>query len=107
MVSVTELLLETLTCLSDEELQKFRRVLHEICPERRDSDTTLLLIADNCVYIVFVMVRTYSQKSLEMITSALLAINRSDLVARLSHSWSARKSKTIKTRLSENISMSL
>lgn len=101
MVPVTELLLETLACLSDKEFQKFRTVLTQICPGRLDSDTMLLEIVDKW-YIVLVIVRTCGQKSLEMITSALLKINRSDLVERLSQSCSGYKSKTIKTRLSEN-----
>lgn len=103
MVSVTELLLETLACLSDKEFQKFKRALTPICPERRDLDIIrmLLWIADKW-YIVLVMVWSYSQKSVEMITSALLQIERSDLAEKLSQSSSGYKSKTTKMRMSEN-----
>lgn len=98
MVSVIELLLETLAPLTDKEFRRFKWILTDICPNIHDTDILLLTTADKR-YLVFAMVRNYSQKSVDMIKSALLPIVRPGPVQSLSQSSSGYESKTIQTRM--------
>lgn len=85
MTAVPEILLETLDDLGDEELKIFKwflqqaeiledfPVIRKSCLEKADRLDTLDLI-----------VQTYSEQSVEVITKVLRKINRNDLVQSLS-----------------------
>ena len=80
---------ETLSDLSDEELEKFKEVLEWIANKRGHPDVSRKLRgkADRAD-IVDVMVENYGQQSLEMIKKVLLKMNRTDLVQRMSETSS-------------------
>ncbi|XP_078108433.1 uncharacterized protein LOC144519287 isoform X2 [Sander vitreus] len=82
MVSVIELLLETLKGLRDGELLKFK--MHFSVPP--------LMLTDRQV-IVFSVVLIYGQQSVEKTKEVLKNIERTDLVQKLSDSSSAPKKK--------------
>nr|XP_033496449.1 uncharacterized protein LOC117265829 isoform X2 [Epinephelus lanceolatus] len=93
MMSVIELLLETLAGLSDGELEKFKKVLLSQTDFSGGlSDMSLMLpeIKDRQV-TVFLMVLTDGQQSVEMTKEVLEKMERTDLVQRLSDSSSGPK----------------
>ncbi|XP_078027592.1 uncharacterized protein LOC117265830 isoform X4 [Epinephelus lanceolatus] len=93
MMSVIELLLETLAGLSDVELEKFKKVLLSQTDFSGGlSDMSLMLpeIKDRQV-TVFLMVLTDGQQSVEMTKEVLEKMERTDLVQRLSDSSSGPK----------------
>ncbi|XP_059195278.1 uncharacterized protein LOC131976321 isoform X2 [Centropristis striata] len=95
MASVIELLLETLKDLTDWELKEFKNVFQHQNPfHRRFSDFSLSLpqTADRQV-MVFSLVLTYGQQSVETTTNVLRKMNRIDLVQKLSDSSSGPKKK--------------
>ncbi|XP_059194909.1 uncharacterized protein LOC131976046 isoform X2 [Centropristis striata] len=95
MASVIELLLETLKDLTDWELKRFKDVLQRQMPlERSFSDIAwcLLQTADRQV-MVFSLVLTYGQQSVETTRNLLRKMNRIDLVQKLSDSSSGPKKK--------------
>nr|XP_033495568.1 uncharacterized protein LOC117265273 isoform X7 [Epinephelus lanceolatus]XP_033495569.1 uncharacterized protein LOC117265273 isoform X8 [Epinephelus lanceolatus] len=94
MAAVKQLLLETLNDLSDKELKKFKwslewtvsqKNLPDFSPEL--SDTT------NREEIVDVMLRTYSQQSVQLTREVVKKMNRTDLMQRLSKPSSELKEK--------------
>ncbi|XP_059194785.1 uncharacterized protein LOC131975959 isoform X2 [Centropristis striata] len=91
MASVIELLLETLKDLNDRELEEFKDVLQNPF-NRRFSDISLRLplIADR-QDVVFSLVLTDGQQSVETTRNILIEMNRTDLVQRLSDSSSGPK----------------
>ncbi|XP_075962778.1 uncharacterized protein LOC142965629 isoform X3 [Anarhichas minor] len=95
MASVIELLLETLAGLSDEELKKFKYVLWSQTDfSRHSSDIQLMLFrVTDKQDMVFLMVLSYGQQSVNKTKEVLKKMNRTDLVQRLSHSSSGPKKK--------------
>nr|XP_046255929.1 uncharacterized protein LOC124064997 [Scatophagus argus] len=95
MASVTELLLETLADLSDKELQIFKDVLRRfhIHGHKSRSPEMLSLETADKQKVVFLMVQTYGQKSVEKTKEVLKKMSRTDLVQRLSDSNSGPKKK--------------
>ena len=96
MTSVIELLLETLAALSDGELKHFKQVLRSQSFVYEPYIEIPWLVAD-MQDIVFLMVKTFGQQSLEKTKKVLSEIKRRDLVKRLSDRSSRPKSKTMKT----------
>ncbi|XP_034009276.1 uncharacterized protein LOC117500509 isoform X6 [Trematomus bernacchii] len=95
MASVIELLLETLKDLSDQDLQRFQRVLNKIQSDKGYPDISprWLMMRDR-QDMVFYLVQDHSQhRLLEMTTEAFERMNRTDLVQRLSQSSSGPKKK--------------
>ncbi|XP_042345902.1 uncharacterized protein LOC121945668 [Plectropomus leopardus] len=88
MVFAIELLLETLTDMNDKEFKKFQTAVGQINPERSDLDQWI-----DMEDIVFFIVKTYGQQSVEMIKEVFKRIRRTDLVQRLSDSSSRPKKK--------------
>lgn len=95
MTSDIELLLETMSDLSDDELKHFRRILknhrpvatlHAATPQRQ------LMMVD-MQDTVFLTVQTFNQQSLEKTKNILSEMKRTDLVQRLSNNSSGTKSK--------------
>ncbi|XP_051261719.1 NACHT, LRR and PYD domains-containing protein 1 homolog [Dicentrarchus labrax] len=96
ILSVIELLLETLTDLNDEELKKFKYILlmqthfrecYLNIPWRPEEIT-------NIEDIVFLIVQNDSQPSVETTKGVLKTMKKTDLVQRLSDSSSGPKEKT-------------
>ena len=100
MESAIELLLETLADLSDKELERFKTVLWSQTDFYTRYSPIHLKTADR-QDVVFLMVQTNSQESLEKTKHILKKVNRTDLVQKLSHSGSGPKSKTIKIKTSQ------
>lgn len=99
MVSVIELLLETLTDLSVGEFERFKYFLNQTDLHRHFLDIPCwLLIMGDMQDTVFLMVQIYGQQSAEKIKEVLKRMDRTDLVQRLSDTCSGAKSKTIKTK---------
>ncbi|XP_076592874.1 uncharacterized protein LOC143324370 [Chaetodon auriga] len=92
MAAVKELLLETLSVLHDWEYKKFRRFLQLIVPRMHLPNIMLADRADRAV-TVDLMVQTYGQLSVELTREVFLAMNRTDLVQRLSEFSSGSKEK--------------
>ncbi|XP_071325390.1 uncharacterized protein [Trachinotus anak] len=95
MVSVIELLLETLADLGDTEIEDFKLfLLRQICYHKPYSNITwrLLSMAD-LQDTVYLMVQTYGQQSVEKTKEILNKMTRTDLVQRLSDSRSRPKRK--------------
>ncbi|XP_037642059.1 uncharacterized protein LOC119497753 isoform X11 [Sebastes umbrosus] len=92
MASVIELLLETLKDLSDEELERFKVVLRKTDFPRRYIPWWQLEITD-MQDVVFLMVLTDGQQSVERTKEILKTMKRTDLVQRLSDSSSGPKKK--------------
>ncbi|XP_059195879.1 uncharacterized protein LOC131976742 [Centropristis striata] len=95
MASVIELLLETLKDLTDRELKEFKDVLQRQNPfYRRFSDFSLSLsqTADRQV-MVFSLVLTDRQQSLETTRNVFRKMNRIDLARKLLDSSSGPKKK--------------
>nr|XP_046255932.1 uncharacterized protein LOC124064998 isoform X3 [Scatophagus argus] len=93
MASVTELLLETLADLSDRELRIFKDVLLRFHIRHQDSVIPVMLPWETSEDIVFLMVQTYGQKSVEKTKEILKKMSRTDLVQRLSDSNSGPQKK--------------
>ncbi|KAK9528563.1 hypothetical protein VZT92_012716 [Zoarces viviparus] len=95
MASVIELLLETLAGLSDEELKKFKDVLWSRTDfSRHSTDIPLMLFGvTDKQDMVFLMVLSYGQHSVNKTMEVLKKMIRTDLVQRLSHSSSGPKKK--------------
>ncbi|XP_070692016.1 uncharacterized protein [Pempheris klunzingeri] len=94
MASVTELLLETLADLSNEELHIFKEVLQSsVRLRRRYFDFPWWLMVTDMQEIVFLMMLNFGQESVEVTKEALKKISRTDLVQRLSGDCSAPKQK--------------
>ncbi|XP_039661994.1 NACHT, LRR and PYD domains-containing protein 1 homolog isoform X2 [Perca fluviatilis] len=91
MTSVIELLLETLKELRDGELQKFKKVL-DFHRNFSDAPSSLQGSTDR-QDIVFSVVKTYGQQSVEKTKEVLMEMERTDLVQKLSDSSSAPKKK--------------
>ena len=98
MESAIELLLETLADLSDEELERFKKVLQRQVDFHTHYSTIHLRTADR-QDMVFLMVRTNGQKSLEKTKTILKKVNRTDLVQKLRDTSSGLKSKTRQAHL--------
>ncbi|XP_071325380.1 uncharacterized protein [Trachinotus anak] len=95
MVSVIELLLETLADLSDRELRVFKQVLlRQIHLHKPHSDIPwILLRVTDLQDTVLLMVQTYGQKSVEKTKKVLKEMNKTDLVQRLTDSSSGPTKK--------------
>ncbi|XP_071325157.1 uncharacterized protein [Trachinotus anak] len=94
MVSVIELLFETLADLSDRELWVFKQVLLQIHRHRPHPDIPwILLTLTDLQDTVFLMVQTYGQESVEKTKKVLKEMNRTDLVQRLTDSSSGPTKK--------------
>ncbi|XP_030250078.1 uncharacterized protein LOC115567528 isoform X3 [Sparus aurata] len=94
IAAVTELLLETLNDLSDEELENFKKFL-QLTVFQRDLPDILWMLnyrADRAE-IVNQMVQTYGQRSVELTREVLMDMKRTDLVQRLSKPSSGLKEK--------------
>lgn len=90
----TELLLETLADLSDEELQKiFRDVLQAEIGAEKSSRSVRLLRLKDLQDGVFLTVHACGQRTVEKMMTVLKKMNRPDLVQRLSDHRSAFQSK--------------
>ncbi|XP_045901969.1 uncharacterized protein LOC123968962 isoform X2 [Micropterus dolomieu] len=102
MVSVIELLLETLTDLSVGEFERFKYFLNQTDLHRHFLDIPCwLLIMGDMQYTVFSMVQIYGQQSAEKIKEVLKRMERMDLVQRLSDTCSgAKKKHSVDERLS-------
>lgn len=98
MVSVIELLLETLKDLSDR-MSEFRGVLWNQADFHRHLSKIRLipLHMTDMQDMVFLVVLTFGQQSVEMIKGVLEQMRRTDLVHKLSDQSLKLKSKTIKT----------
>ncbi|XP_069032162.1 uncharacterized protein [Embiotoca jacksoni] len=107
MVSVTELLLETLAGLSDEELNIFNQRQwtfyyqrrHKVLLRRRPLETSHLQMSD-LQTSVFIMVQIHRQNSVEETRKILMEMKRMDLLQKLSHSSSGPKEKHLDEHLS-------
>ncbi|XP_018555614.1 uncharacterized protein LOC108899589 isoform X1 [Lates calcarifer] len=95
LASVIELLVETLSDLSNRELKDFKQVLlSQIDCYKRYSDVTWrMLRMTDLQDTVFLIVQTYSQQSVEKTKEVLKRMRRNDLVQRLSDSSSGAKQK--------------
>ncbi|GLD53087.1 uncharacterized protein AKAME5_000587800 [Lates japonicus] len=95
LASVIELLVETLSDLSDREIKDFKQVLlSQIDRYKRYSDVTWrMLRMTDLQETVFLIVQTYSQQSVEKTKKVLKRMRRTDLVQRLSDSSSGAKQK--------------
>lgn len=100
MSSVIDLLLETLADLSDGELESFKEVLSKIDYHRLDFHRHYLPLMQweivDMQDLVYLMVLTDGQKSVEKTKRVLKIMKRPDLVQRLSNSSSGPKSKKSK-----------
>ncbi|XP_039662297.1 uncharacterized protein LOC120562581 isoform X2 [Perca fluviatilis] len=92
LTSVIEMLLETLKELRDGQLQKFKKVL---CDFHRYFSVPLWMLWESTDRqdIVFSVVLIYGQQSVETTREALMEMERTDLVQKLSDSSSAPKKK--------------
>ncbi|KAK9514204.1 hypothetical protein VZT92_027687 [Zoarces viviparus] len=95
MMTVKELLLETLNALSSEELKKFRwllqfNFLHWGLPQ---ISWRRLYWADRTDQLVDVMMKIWNQQSVEVTKEVFMDMNRTDLVQRLSETRSGPKEK--------------
>lgn len=94
MATVTELLLETLDDLGDEELKTFKWFLQQAeILEEFPSISKSRLEKANRLDTLDLIVQTYSEQSTEVIRKVLKKINRNDLVQTLSNMSSGPKSK--------------
>ncbi|XP_071325385.1 uncharacterized protein [Trachinotus anak] len=94
MVSIIELLLETLADLSNTQIEDFKQVLlSQIHHHRRYYDIKWRIITMDLQDAVFLMVQTFGQQSVEMIKKVLKEMNRTGLVWRLSDSSSGPTKK--------------
>lgn len=105
IASVVELLLETLADLSDRELESFKVVVSLINIDRSDVYRYYSPIlwmqpeTKDMQDIVFLMVLTNGQTSVEKTKVVLKRMERTDLVQRLSNSSRGPKSKKSKNEL--------
>ncbi|KAK9514205.1 hypothetical protein VZT92_027688 [Zoarces viviparus] len=95
MITVKELLLETLNDLSSKELKKFRwlllfNFLHWGLPQ---ISWRRLHWADRTDDLVHVMMKIWNQQSVEVTKEVFMDMNRTDLVQRLSETRSGPKEK--------------
>lgn len=90
MAAVTDLLLETLEDLSDQDLKEFKWLLQFTCFQKSLPQIDL---SNNIRRIVNVMVNKWGQQSVEVIREVLTDMQRTDLVQRLSESSSGLKGK--------------
>ncbi|XP_063341008.1 uncharacterized protein LOC134635563 [Pelmatolapia mariae] len=88
MAAVTDLLLETLEDLSDQDLKLFRRLLQFT---RFQKSLPQIKLSDDRREIVNVMVDKCGHQSVEVIREVLTDMQRTDLVQRLSESSSGLK----------------
>lgn len=95
MRAVTELLLETLVDLGDEELKIFKWYLQqaEILKDFAAIPKSLLEKADR-LDTVDLIVKTYNEQSVEVIKKVLSKINRNDLMQGLSNISQGPKCKS-------------
>ncbi|XP_035862451.1 uncharacterized protein LOC116060966 [Sander lucioperca] len=95
MASVIDLLLETLKKLRDRELQKFKKVIVSQTDFHRlfSDDPWMQRGSTDRQDIVFSVVLTYGQQSVEKTKEVLKNMKRTDLVQKLSDSSSAPKKK--------------
>ncbi|XP_047454092.1 uncharacterized protein LOC125015984 isoform X7 [Mugil cephalus] len=94
MVSVIELLLETLADLTDIQLRDFHYHLDEIHPFRSDLDWPLTVMEDlNLQDTVFTLVQSFGQRSVNVTMEVLQKMEMTDLRKRLSDSSSGRTKK--------------
>ncbi|XP_059194301.1 uncharacterized protein LOC131975630 [Centropristis striata] len=95
MASVIELLLETLAALTDDELENFKLILlrETDFDERLSSSSLMLPEIKHRHDIVFLLVQTDGQQSVETTEEVLKKMKRTDLVQRLSDRSSAPKEK--------------
>ncbi|XP_059195846.1 uncharacterized protein LOC131976713 isoform X1 [Centropristis striata] len=95
MASVIELLLETLAALTDDELENFKLILlrETDFDERLSSRSLMLPEIKHRHDIVFLLVQTDGQQSVETTEEVLKKMKRTDLVQRLSDRSSAPKEK--------------
>ncbi|XP_026172632.1 uncharacterized protein LOC113136227 [Mastacembelus armatus] len=101
MVSVIELLLETLAGLRDEELKEFMMFLRHIHHQKPNSDILWRLLTMSDVQdTVFLLVQTYDQQSVEKTKEILEKMKRRDLLEKLSLSSSGPKKKLSKAEQS-------
>ncbi|XP_026173577.1 uncharacterized protein LOC113136756 [Mastacembelus armatus] len=101
MVSVIELLLETLAGLRDGELKEFMMFLRQIHHQKPNSDILWRLLTMSDVQdTVFLLVQTYDQQSVEKTKEILEKMKRSDLLEKLSLSSSGPTKKLSKTEQS-------
>ncbi|KAL7393705.1 hypothetical protein ABVT39_014808 [Epinephelus coioides] len=85
MAAVNQLLLETLNDLSDKELKKFKWSLEWIVSQKNVPDISpVLSYTTYREEIVDVMLRTYSQQSVQLTRQVVKKMNRTDLMQRLS-----------------------
>ncbi|XP_063341100.1 uncharacterized protein LOC134635628 [Pelmatolapia mariae] len=96
MESLIELLLETLADLSDSELENFQQVLR-----RKHVLSSLFMETETDLQdVVFLMVRTFGQQSVEEIVEVLKEMKRTDLAQRLTDSSSEAQNKHLDEHLS-------
>ena len=95
MSAVKELLLETLSGLSSEELKTFRWLLQFMFFQRGVPNISWrrLQWTNGADELVVVMLENYSQQAVEMTREVLMEMNRRDLVQRLSETISGTKGK--------------
>lgn len=95
MMSVIELLLETLAALNNTELNYFKLLICELYPHSSHSGIMSMLSMTELQDTVFLMVQVYGQQSVEMTREVLEEMKRTDLLPMLSDN---SKSKTIKSK---------
>ncbi|XP_039475976.1 uncharacterized protein LOC116330579 isoform X8 [Oreochromis aureus] len=99
MESLIELLLETLADLSDSEVENFKQVLRRkpvLMFLFMETETDLQDVQD----VVFLMVRTFGQQSVEETLEVLKKMRRTDLAQRLTVSSSEAQNKHLDEHLS-------
>ncbi|XP_061573959.1 uncharacterized protein LOC133440652 [Cololabis saira] len=96
MRSVEEVLLETLTDLSTEDLKKVKWLLQATCYQRNLPQLSWrLLLTEDLRKLAGMIVRTYGQQSVEVAVEVFTDMNRTDLVQRLSGSSSGPKERPV------------
>ncbi|XP_026226738.1 uncharacterized protein LOC113169502 isoform X2 [Anabas testudineus] len=84
MMSVIELLLETLAALNNTELNYFKLLICELYPHSSHSGIMSMLSMTELQDTVFLMVQVYGQQSVEMTREVLEEMKRTDLLPMLS-----------------------
>ncbi|XP_047454095.1 uncharacterized protein LOC125015984 isoform X10 [Mugil cephalus] len=103
MVSVIELLLETLADLTDIQLRRFHHHLDEIHSLRYDYMSSLIQHYTDLQDTVFTLVQRFGQRSVEVTMKVLQKMKMTDLMKRLSDSSSGRTKKPLDEHLSVQI----
>ncbi|XP_051812818.1 uncharacterized protein LOC110969670 isoform X2 [Acanthochromis polyacanthus] len=94
VAAVTHLLLETLNCLSVQELYEFRRVLRLISYEKNLQNISWTLSpSSDRTEIVDLMVQQFGHQSVELTREVFRRMNRTDLIQKLPETSSGQEEK--------------